>query len=407
MQVELNFGSSERFSCEIDPQRRFVLHRGPVARADLRARLRRQLAVPLDFPPLAQACVPGDSVVLALDGGTPCAAELVAGIWDVLETCGIEPDAVQILQPPVLNGLRVIDPRSRLPDGIRQQVTWRIHDPAATKQHAYLATTARGDRVYLDRDLIDADVSLAVGTVAYDALLGYRGTHSVFYPGLSNLEAFSKARGEGHQELGPDDERPLRQTIDEVAWLLGTLFAVQVVPAAGGGAADVFAGGSDSVFRRGRQLLQEFWRVPVPERVDLVVAAVDHDGSGTTWEQVGAALAAARRIVSREGRIVLLSDLALEPGPAVDVLRSQRSARNALPVIRKLASDDMIPATQVANACDWARVYFLSQLPGDLIDELFMVPLENERQAARLLEGDSSCVLLGSAQQTWAEVEAE
>ena len=36
-----------------------------------------------------------------------------------------------------------------------------------------------------------------------------------------------KARGQGHAELGPDDERPLRQLGDEVGWLLGSLFTVQ------------------------------------------------------------------------------------------------------------------------------------------------------------------------------------
>ncbi|RPI90266.1 MAG: DUF2088 domain-containing protein, partial [Planctomycetaceae bacterium] len=227
MLVELSYGSTGRVGWEIDPQRRFVVHRGPVARPDIRSRLRRQLASPLDFPPLSQACVSGDRVVLALDAGTACAAELVAELWTTLETCGVSARDVQILQPPVAEGLQTLDPRRLLPEGAREQVIWRIHDPAVSKQHAYLATTTRGERIYLDRELIDADVSVAVGSVAFDSLLGYRGTHSVFFPGLSNAEAVARARGEGHHELGPDDERPLRQTIDEVAWLLGTLFAVQ------------------------------------------------------------------------------------------------------------------------------------------------------------------------------------
>ena len=36
----------------------------------------------------------------------------------------------------------------------------------------------------------------------------------MFYPGLSNTEAFTKSLGQGHSELGPDDDRPLRQLDD-------------------------------------------------------------------------------------------------------------------------------------------------------------------------------------------------
>ena len=52
-------------------------------------------------------------------------------------------------------------------------VTFRTHDPDDRANLAYLATTAGGRRVYLDRDLTDADFVLPVGRLAYDPLLGY------------------------------------------------------------------------------------------------------------------------------------------------------------------------------------------------------------------------------------------
>src|SRR5437660_369348 len=106
-----------------------------------------------------------------------------------------------------LGGVALSDPRSLLPEGPRQEIQWTRNDPTDQKRQAYLAATARGERIYLARELVDADVVISVGMIAYDSLLGYRGTNSVFYPGLSNVEAVSRARGEGHSELGPDDER--------------------------------------------------------------------------------------------------------------------------------------------------------------------------------------------------------
>jgi hypothetical protein len=39
-----------------------------------------------------------------------------------------------------------------------------------------------------------------------------------------------------------------------------------------------------------------------------------------------------------------------------------------------------------------------------MVDELFMVPIDNERELAKLLGGDDSCVILGSAQHAYGEV---
>jgi nickel-dependent lactate racemase len=402
--VNLSYGRHATFSCEIEPRRMLAQHAGPSPCAGFGEKVRKALAAPLDFPSLVQVCIPGDKVVVALDRHAPCAPELVAEIWGMLDRRGIEPDAVEILQPAALDRVALADPRTKLPEHVRGAMRWVVHDPTERQRQAYLATTARGERIYLARELVDADVVLSAGVIAYDPLLGYRGTNSVFYPGLSNTEAIARARGEGHSELGPDDERPLRQTIDEIAWLLGNQFSVQVLPSAGGGAADAVAGASDRVFRRGKQLLTDYWRVSVSERADLVIAAVDTDSAGHGWDQVGSALAASRNLVAKGGKIVVLSELDAEPEIGMEIIRKSRSPRAALAPIRKQAPIDMIPATQFANAADWSRVYLVSKLPPGMVDELFMVPVENERELAKLVGGDCTCIVLGSAQHTYGEV---
>lgn len=402
--IDLNYGRQGRFSCEIDPRRIVAHHPGAPPCADLPGKVRAALAKPMDFPSLVQVCIPGDSVVVALDRHTPGSAELVAGIWTMLDQRGVDPAGVQILQPAALDDVPLVDPRGQLPESVRKTIKWTIHDPTDPKRQAYLAATARGERIYLARELVEADVVLSAGMIAYDPVLGYRGTNSVFYPGLSNTDAVSRARGEGHSELGPDDERPLRQVIDEIAWLLGTQFSVQVLPATGGGVSGVIAGAYDNIFRKGKKLLADAWRVSLGDRADLVLAAVDADSAGHGWNQVGAALATARNLVAKGGKIVILSEFDAEPEIGMEIIRKSQTPRSALAPIRKQAPIDMIPATQLATAADWARVYLVSKLPTGMVDELFMVPLENHAELTRLLAGDDSCVILGSAQHTYGDV---
>jgi hypothetical protein len=88
----------------------------------------------------------------------------------------------------------------------------------------------------------------------------------------------------------------------------------------------------------------------------------------------------------------------------MEIIRQSQSPRAALQPIRKQAPVDMIPATQFAIAADWARVYFVSKLPVGMVDELFMVAVENDRELGKLLANDDSCVILESAQHTYGEV---
>lgn len=404
MLVSLNYGYGGRFACEVDSSRVVAYRPGPPGRDALADELRAALVAPLDFPPLEQLCIPGDRVTLALDRHTPAAETLIAGIWPILQQRGIQPEHLHILQPIALDGATLSDPRLGLPESVRGLVRWSIHDPTDDKRHAYLATTARGDRIYLDREATDADVVFSVGSIAYDPVLGVRGTSSVFYPGLSNTDAITRARGEGHSELGPNDERPLRQSIDEIAWLLGTQFTVQVIPGVGGSAAAVLAGAVDSVLRQGKRLLDEMWSVRLPHRVETVVVAVDADCAGHEWDQIGAALATARSLVAKGGKVIVLSELSAEPGDGMTFIRQNRSPRNALQPIRREAPLDMIPATQLASAADWSHIYLLSKLASDVVEELFMTPLENEREVARLLGSEAPCVFIGSAQYAFGEL---
>jgi hypothetical protein len=279
-----------------------------------------------------------------------------------------------------------------------------VHAPSSEADCHYLATTMGGERVYLAKELLDSEVVISIGPIAFDAVIGYRGTNSVFYPGLASPAAKAKAHGQGHRELGPENERPLRQLIDEVAWLLGAQFTVQVIPALHGGSAHVLAGQSDSVLRQGKDLVNRHWLVELDYRAEVVVVGVEQDAAGHGWAQIGSALATARNLVVKGGRIVVLSDLAEPPGEGLTLLMRYEDPTEGLRPLRQAAPDDLIPATELAEAVDWASVYLLSRLDGDLVESLFMVPLESEAEVKRLLGMDAQVLFLPSAQHTFGRI---
>lgn len=405
--VRLPYGRSGCFACEISADRLAAVCDAPQPLANLPRAIRAALNCPIDIPPLRQAVLDSDHVVVALDRWTPESDILIEAVWVALADAGVTADQVSIIQPVSLSNGPPPDPRGRLPQAVRRAVNWSIHDPTDPDACAYLATTTAGERIYLAKDIVEADLVVSVGAMAYDPTIGYRGTHSVFYPGLSTVEAISKSRGQGHRELSPDDVRPLRQLIDEVGWLLGALMTVQVIAAANGGVAEVMVGAADSVFRCGQQRLAEQWLAQLSGRADIVVAAVGGGGQRQGWDQVGAALATARSLVKQRGRIVILSDVASDPGVGLDLVARADNPRDALQSLRETMPPDLVSAAQLADAVDWADVYFLSDLSSDLVEDLFMIPVESEAEAERVLDQSGCCAFIAAAQSAFGRIAAD
>ncbi|HVV99799.1 MAG TPA: lactate racemase domain-containing protein [Planctomycetaceae bacterium] len=407
MTVQLRYGRTGLFTCDVELEHVLAVQLVPPALADVGAALRSALAKPIDFPPFARCIAPGDHLVLAVDRHTPEAPRLIAELWRILAEQQVSADDVLILQPAALGSGPLSDPRTELPADVRERIGWKIHDPTDASDEAYLATTAAGERIYLARELTDADLVVTVGEIAFDPVLGYRGTNSVLFPGLSSSAAIAKVHGQGQQELGPDDERSLRATVDEIGWLLGTQFSVQVIAGAGAGASAVLAGFDQSVFQRGRQVLAERWTVQLPERPELVVVAIEADAAGHGWNQLGAALATARNLVAKGGKVLVLSEINAELDAGMELLRDAHEPRDAIKPLRKQAPPDLIAATQLASATDWAHIYLLSKLDPELVDDLFMTPLDDEREAQRLVGTTENCALLGGAQHIYGHINSD
>lgn len=406
--VHLQYGANGEFDWQPAEGCRISQLTGPDVEIDLRQTTTECLAQPLELPPLNFALVSGDRVVLAVERNVPLLDHVVAAVWSVLADAGVSPGDVLILQPAGVGGGETHDPRSALPPQVRNAMGWKIHDPTADDSSGYLASSASGERIYLARQLLDADFVLTISRAGFDAVLGFQPPSGVLYPGLSNLEAFKKTHGLGHQELQPRDERPLRQLVNEVGWLLGVQYAVQVVPSARRGqGAEVIFGSSEAVARRASQVLERDWQATLPERIDTVIVAIPTDQQSVSWSLLGTALHAAKALVERGGRIIVLSDLAAPAGPGIELITQQRSPKAALQPLRSLAPIDLQAATQLAAAADWAKVYLLSGLDSQLVEELFCTPLTNEAELARLLETVEDCAVLRAAQFTHGEIAAE
>jgi len=399
--LPLPYGLGGRFQANLLARQLVAHHRAPQGTRDPQQQAEQAFNAPVDFPEVKRAFVPGDHVAVVVDVDTPDADHIFLKLWEKLLAAGIESTDITLIQPAAWKTVEGIDPRRALPAEIREQIPLIRHDPTVQANCAYLASTAGNERVYMSRIIVDADVVVTIGPAEFDPILGIRGTASSLYPGLSDLEALQRVKGQGHEELGPDDSRPMRQMIDEIGWLLGLQLSIAVIPSGGVSAQEIIVGQADSVLRRARKKLKSNWLIPVHERAELVLVTVPCDAAGHHWDQVAAAVDVGRRMVERNGRIVVLSELSALPGPGLEILKSVREPREAMKPIQRAQPPDMLIAGRIAAATDWANVSFLSKLNPEVVSDLFMLPLENEREVQRLLEMEDLTAIVEAAQHAF------
>jgi nickel-dependent lactate racemase len=332
----------------------------------------------------------------------PQSAEIVRAVVESVCEHGVEPGLITILRTSDDAQAGGEPPDNRLSAAHRSAVSVVVHNPETRSELAYLASTADGQTIYLNRALSDADLVVPIGRASWRRAGDGFATLETLYPTFSDVatqDRFAKLTLSAANRSARADAR---QEVREVNWLLGVLFAVQVVPAGSGGVLDIIAGQPDAVRRLARERCEQAWNFTVPHRASLVVAAIEGDSSEQTWESVGRALAAASRAVSDNGTIAICTQLDARPGPSIKHLGEAEDLHQAVRQIRKQRAADALPATQLARAMDRARVYLLSGLDDELVEALGMAPVSAADDIPRLAARHASCILLGNAQHAVA-----
>jgi hypothetical protein len=341
----LAFGK-QTLPIELADDQRVTHHRGPAALADLHAATLAALEQPFGFPPLRQALTPDDRITLVIGDDLEAIEPVLQGVRETLHSVGIAAEAITTLR--------------------RSQ-----HDPNDRAGLAYLATTQGGRRIYLARELVEADQVIVLSARRFD----HPGAESALFPAFSDSATLA--------ETIPTEEAR------EVAWLLGLPFHVQLIDAAGGGYHSVLAGATEAA-REAERHRNAAWQVRVPRRPDTVLVT-------TPPQAILTALDNAARIVQPNGRIILLMD-------GQPLLPEEFQALREASDPQQLTHPDASLRIWI-HAVTHARVSLYSELDANAAEELFATALADAQQVQRLVARSGDCLILEDGHHSLAYVE--
>lgn len=402
MRIQLSTADAAPLLLEISAERLVAdASPSPTTDCDVSAQLPAALAQPVGYPPLSQAVLPGDHLILAVDPELPQATEVVGTLIGDLLQAGREPGDITVL---VSREEQRESLHAAWPAAWRDAVTLVLHDADDEGTHAYLAATREGFPVYLNRAIGDADVFLPIGMQRLDDALDERGVHGGWFPAFSNREAQLRHQSPGNVTWQAHRRRR-RQETDEAAWLLGVRLVIQVLPGPAGTVAGVWCGDADEVVRVAGQACRELWLREVERPAELVIATLDAAAGEQSWQQLARALAMASRAVVEGGTIVVWTDLATDPGPALKSLAHYEESDDEQRLsLLKLRSADAMAAKVILDCLQRTRIYLRSRLDDAVVEEIGLATLHDVAELQRLVNSAESCLVLSSAQHAGVHV---
>ncbi|MEZ6070569.1 MAG: lactate racemase domain-containing protein [Pirellulales bacterium] len=375
---------------------RHTLPRGQRA-TDVAATVLEALAAPLDFPPLAAAVLPGDSVAIAVDPLLPQLSLVVATLVRSLVDDGADASRITVALDAATDDATQEAIRQALPSAWADDVVLAVHDPDNQDALAYLGDTRAHRRVDLCRALFDADVLVSLGRFTPTESFQSLGVHTALYPTFAATAVQRRYRRLATVGAPRRYLRQARNELDEVARLAGAMFTVQVIPGSGDDVLHVLAGAPGAVAKAARQCCREAWTAELAAPVELVVATVSPQANARCWDELARALTTAARAATPDGALAVCCTLDTPPGAGVAQLAASDNRDRAVAQIRHDAPVDTAVAMQLAHVLARHDVYMLSGLDAETLEDLGVTPLTGADDLARLAGRFADAVVIENA----------
>ncbi len=375
--------------------------------------IKRALENPIGSKGLKDIVKLKDKVAIVIDDITrPLPSpEILPPLINELISWGIKEENIIII---IATGLHRKLTKQEINRLVGKEVVDRIkvinHDPYSKENLVYLGRTSRGSDIYINKTFIEANLKILVGDIEYHQFFGYGGGAKSIHPGIADAESIRRI----HSQLDSPGARagilkgnPLQEEIKEVVQMIKLDFVLNVVLNSKRGIVRAFAGDLFEVFHQGIELVDEMYKIKIPQRVDTVIASCGGSPRDIDLYQSQKAIESAKKAVKQGGRIILLARCQEDWGSKI-FQEWMKEAKNPEEIIKRIKKKFIIGAHKAflfAKEVQWAKVYLYSEMDPSEVKDAFLHPLSNLKEVDSLLEEAEEIIALPHATTTlpWIE----
>lgn len=409
MKVFLKYGLRE---IEIElPQKKLVgvfMPREINGVKNAQTEIKRALKSPIGSKRLKDIVKLKDKVAIVIDDITrPLPSpEILPPLIGELISWGIKEEGIIII---IATGLHRKLTKQEINKLVGREVVDRVkvinHDPYSKKNLVHLGQTWRGSDIYINKTFIEANLKILVGDIEYHQFFGYGGGAKSIHPGIADAESIRRI----HSQLDSPGARvgvlkgnPIQEELKEVVQMIKPDFVVNVVLNSEKEVVRAFVGDIFEAFYQGAKLVDEMYKIKIPQRVDTVVASCGGDPRDTDLYQSQKAIESAKKAVKEGGRIILFAQCQ-EGWGSKTFQEWMKEAKNPKEIIKRIKGKFIIGAHKaflLAKEVQWAKVYLYSEMDPSEVKDAFLHPLSNLKEVDELLEKAKEIIALSHATTT-------
>jgi nickel-dependent lactate racemase len=246
---------------------------------EVKAEIRRALAAPIGALPLREQVRGKKSVVLIADDNTRLTPtdQVIPILLDECNAAGVPDSAVAVI---IALGTHrfMTDDEIRVKFGAEtlRRVPIVNHPYKDTAALVDLGTTKNGGRILINRQVVEADFKMGIGSIVPHHIPGYAGGAKIIQPGVSGEETTAYTHllsvRAPRSYLGVL-ENPVREELDAMARKVGMNTILNTVLNRHGDVVQAFFGDVAEAFRAGVAISREVYDVPIPEEADIVLSS--------------------------------------------------------------------------------------------------------------------------------------
>ena len=247
--------------------------------ADIRAGVRRALANPIASPSLRELVRGKKNVVFVADDNTRLTPtdQLIPILLDECNAAGVADDQITVI---IALGTHRFMTEAEILAKFGEETVRRVR----IKNHPYkelaaledLGVTDNGGRILINKDVVEADFKIGIGSIVPHHIPGYAGGAKIVQPGVSGEETTAYTHllsvRAPRSYLGVL-ENPVRADLDIMARKVGLNTILNTVLNRHGQVVEAFFGDVEQAFRVGVKRAAQVYEVAIPEEADIVLSS--------------------------------------------------------------------------------------------------------------------------------------
>jgi nickel-dependent lactate racemase len=357
------------------------------------------------------------AVVICTDITRPTPDKLlIPPILDELNKGGISDKNIKII---IARGQHRKMSEEEVKEKVGEEVFRRVkisqHDP--DNNLFYLGKSKRGNELWVNKDVVQAEVKISTGNIIPHRYAGYGGGAKSILPGISSRETIGHNHlyvETGEAALGKTVGNPVREEMEEAAKMIGLDMIVNTVMNVKNEIVKVVAGDPAMAYQAGVRVCNNIYGVKIPEKADIILASSYPMDS--SFHQASKTLEAIGHIIKEKSTIIMLSPCYEGIGGKdfVDFLK-EKTPKDIITNIKAHKEKNVVSGVisyLIAKCKEKAKIYLISEGIEDKdIIEMGMLPAKSAQsvlnEVLKNYRDDAKVLVLPTASITLPLLEEE